>query len=191
MKRIPLTIPNILTLFRFALVPVCTIFIYFNVMIPAFVVYIVACTTDLLDGYIARKYKMVSQTGILLDPLADKLISVFAVIAFTVTGVLPWFVVVTLIVKELMMIGGGIYLYFRDIVAPANMFGKIAAFILNTAIAFTFLNKFVAPWHVWFISFALVFMLASLGQYAYLNMYKKLKEKESAQKQCIEQPEQS
>ncbi len=191
MKRIPLTIPNIITLFRFALVPVCTIFIYFNITIPAFVVYIVACSTDLLDGYIARKYKLVSQAGILLDPLADKLISVFSVIAFTVTGVLPWFVVVTLIVKELLMIGGGIYLYFRDIITPSNMFGKIAAFTLNTAIAFTFLHRFVAPWHVWFISFSLVLTLASLGQYAYLNMYKKLKEKAHVQDTVLQQPEQS
>ncbi len=191
MKRIPLTIPNIITLFRFALVPVCTIFIYFNIMIPAFVVYIVACSTDLLDGYIARKYKLVSQAGILLDPLADKLISVFAIIAFTVTGVLPWFVVVTLIIKELLMIGGGIFLYFRDIISPSNMFGKIAAFVFNTAIAFCFLHPYVAPWHVWFISFALVLTLASLGQYGYLNMYKKLKEKAHSQEQITEQPEQS
>lgn len=191
MKRIPLTIPNILTLFRFALVPVCTIFIYFDMMILALVIYIVACSTDLLDGFIARRYNLISETGTLLDPLADKLISVFAVIAFTVSGVLPWFIVVTLIIKELLMIGGGIYLYFRDIITPANMFGKIAAFIFNTSLAFTFLHQYVAPWHVWFISFALVFMLASLAQYAYLNMYKKLREKARTQPPRIEQPEQS
>ncbi len=187
MKRIPMTIPNILSLFRFALVPVCTVLIYFDILIPAFVVYIVACATDLLDGWIARKYNMGSEAGILLDPLADKLISVFAVIAFTVTGVLPWYIVVTLIVKELMMIGGGIYLYFKDIIAPSNMFGKIAAFALNTAIAFCFLARFVSPWHVWFISFTLVLMLAALAQYAYLNMYKKLKEKALSQLQDAEQ----
>lgn len=177
MNRIPLTVPNILTLFRFALVPVCTILIYFGRMVPALIIYVVACGTDLLDGYIARKYHMGSQAGVLLDPLADKLISVFAVIAFTVTDVLPWYVVVTIFVKELMMIGGGIFLYFRDIITPANTFGKIAAFIFNTSVAFTFLHEYVAPWHIWFICFALVFMLASLGQYAYLNMYKKLRQK--------------
>jgi cardiolipin synthase len=106
--------------------------------------------------------------------------SVFAVIAFTVTGVLPWFVLVVILVKEVLMLCGGIYLYFKDIVAPANTFGKIAAFIFNTSIAFTFLHKYVAPWHVYFICVALVFMLAALGQYAYFNMYKKLKNQAAA-----------
>jgi cardiolipin synthase len=182
-NRIPLTVPNILTLFRFALVPVCAIFIYFDRMIPAFVIYIVACGTDLLDGYIARRYHLVTEEGILLDPLADKLMSVFAVIAFTVSGALGslgWAILITLFVKELLMIGGGIFLYIRDIIAPANMFGKIAAFIFNTAVALAFLHKVVDPWHVWFLCFALVFMLASLGQYAYLNMYKKFRRKAAA-----------
>jgi len=146
-------------------------------MMPAFIFYIVACSTDLLDGYIARKYHLITEAGILLDPLADKLMSVFAVIAFTVSGVLPWFVLVALFIKELLMVGGGIFLYFRNIIAPSNMFGKIAAFIFNTAVAFTFLHKFVDPYYKWFIYFALALTLTSLFQYAYLNMYKKLKQK--------------
>ncbi len=187
-NRIPLTVPNILTLFRFALVPVCAIFIYFGRMLPALVIYIVACATDLLDGYIARKKQLVTEAGTLLDPLADKLMSVFAVIAFTVAGVLPWFVLITIFVKELLMIGGGIFLYFRDIIAPANIFGKIAAFIFNTSVAFTFLHRVVSPWHVWFICFALLFMLVSLGQYAYLNIYKKLFRKPAASASPVRQP---
>ena len=177
MSRIPMNVPNILTLVRFALVPVATIFIYFGMTVPALLTYIAACTTDLLDGYIARKKKLVTSEGMLLDPLADKLMAVFAVIAFTVTGVLPVFVLVIVLVKEGLMIGGGIFLYFKDIVAPSNTFGKISAFIMNTAIAFTFLHELVHPWHIYFICFALLFMIVALAQYAYFNMYKKLKKK--------------
>lgn len=175
LSRIPLNVPNGLTLFRFALVPASTILIYFDLMLPALCVYIVACGTDLLDGYIARRHKLVTKEGMLLDPLADKLMAVFAVIAFCVTGVLPWFVLAVVLVKEMLMVGGGIFLYLKNIVAPANTFGKISAFILNTSIAFTFLHKLVTPWHVYFICFALVFMLAALFQYAYFNLFKKLK----------------
>ena len=190
MNRIPLTVPNILTLFRFALVPACSIFIYFDRMLPALIIYIVACATDLLDGYIARKYRLITEAGILLDPLADKLMSVFAVIAFTVSGALGdmgWAILTALFVKELLMIGGGIFLYFRDIITPANKFGKIAAFIFNTSVAFAFLHKFVSPWHIWFMGFALAFTLASLFQYAYLNMYKKLKQKAAAKNQTTDE----
>lgn len=167
---------------RFALVPVATVLTYFDIMIPALVVFLVACITDLLDGYIARKYDLKTNEGALLDPLADKLMAIFVVTAFTVTGVLPLFIIIVLLVKELLMIGGGIFLYFRDIVAPANVFGKIAAFTLNTAIAFTFLHNIVAPWHVYFLSFALGLMILALLQYAYLNMYKKLKGQKSETK---------
>jgi cardiolipin synthase len=185
-NRIPLTVPNILTLFRLALVPACSIFIYFDWMMPAFIIYIVACATDLLDGYIARKYRLITESGILLDPLADKLMSVFAVIAFTVSGALGeqgWAILTALFIKELLMIGGGIFLYFRDIIAPSNKFGKIAAFVFNTSVALAFLHKFVSPWHIWFMGFALVLSLSSLFQYAYLNMYKKLKQSAAAKNQ--------
>ena len=175
MSRIPLNIPNVLTLFRLGLVPVTAVLIYFDRMTLALLIYIVACATDLLDGFIARRQKLVTEAGMLLDPVADKLMSVFAVIAFTVSGVLPWYVLAVILIKELLMVGGGIFLYYKDIISPANNFGKLAAFVFNTSVAFTFLYKLVSPWHIYFISFALLFMLASLAQYAYLNMYKKLK----------------
>lgn len=172
-----MNLPNILTLVRIGLVPVATILIYFGMMLPALITYLTACITDLLDGYIARKYQLITSEGVLLDPLADKLMAVFAVIAFTVTGILPVFVLIIVLIKELLMISGGIFLYFKDIVAPANTFGKMAAFLLNTSIAFTFLHEYVAPWHIYFIYFALAFMVAAFLQYAYFNMYKKLQQR--------------
>lgn len=172
-----MNLPNILTMIRFALVPVAAILIYFGSTIIALAVFLAACVTDLLDGHIARTRGLITDEGALLDPLADKMMAVFCVIAFTVKGVLPPLVLIILLVKELLMIGGGIYLYFKSIIAPANKFGKVAAFTLNTAIAFTFLHKCVSPWHIYFLYFALALMLAALGQYAYFNMYKKLKGK--------------
>ncbi len=175
LRRIPLNIPNILTMLRFALVPVTTILIYFGYTFGALIVYIAACSTDLLDGYIARRANMVTEEGMLMDPLADKLMALFVIVAFTVTRVLPPFVLIILLAKELLMIGGGIFLYFKNIVAPANIFGKMAAFLLNTAIALTFLHDLIAPWHIYVISFALAVMVLSLLQYAYFNLYKKLR----------------
>lgn len=175
-----------LTLMRLALVPASAILIYFDRMIPALSVYLVACGTDLLDGYLARKHKLVTDAGILLDPLADKLMAIFSVMAFTVPNVhgetvLPAFILIVMLVKEALMIGGGIYLYARGFVAPANTFGKIAAFTLNTSIAFNFLYKYVAPWNVYFICLGLGLMVIALFQYAYFNMYVKLKGKKEKQ----------
>lgn len=176
-----MNVPNMLTMLRLALVPVTTIFIYFQMIIPALITYIIACATDLLDGYIARKNNLVTQEGMLLDPLADKLMAVFAVIAFTVIGALPLFVLIAILVKELLMVGGGIFLYFKGIITPANTFGKVAAFTFNTAVALTFLHQIIEPWHMYFMCFALAMTYAALAQYAYFNMYKKLKEKKTVE----------
>lgn len=187
--------PNALTLMRLALVPAVAILVYFDMMIPGLIIYLLACGTDLLDGYLARKHKLITEAGILLDPLADKLMAIFTVMAFTFPGtraahmappemaVLPLFILIVMIVKEVLMVGGGIFLYARGLVAPANTFGKIAAFTLNTSIAFNFLYKYVYPWNVYFITLGLVLMVAALFQYAYFNMYVKLKEKQQKEQQ--------
>ncbi len=188
MNRIPLNAPNVLTLLRLALVPVVAVLGYFDYMIPALAVYLLACGTDLLDGYLARKYKLITDAGILLDPLADKLMAIFTVMAFMVTGVLPWPILVVMLVKEGLMIGGGILLYSHGVVAPANTFGKIAAFTLNTSIAFTFLHHVVQPrpdmipWHIYFVYFGLALMVLALFQYAYFNAYLQLKGKKQTEK---------
>jgi cardiolipin synthase len=157
-------------------VPVATVLIYFDIIIPALAVYFAACVTDLLDGYVARKRNLITEEGALLDPLADKLMAIFVIAAFTVKGVLPIPILIILLLKELLMVGGGIYLYFKKIVTPANKFGKVAAFTLNTAIGVTFLHDYswFASWYKYFLYLGLALMLAALGQYAYFNMYKKL-----------------
>ena len=183
LNRISLTIPNILTILRLALVPVVIILIYYDMTITALIIYLFACATDLLDGFIARRFNMITEEGMLLDPLADKLMSVGAVIAFTVirnadgTHVVPIIILIIIIAKEALMIGGGVFLYYRNIVTPSNIFGKIAAFTFNTAVAFTFLYKIVSPWHIYFLWFALALTVAALLQYAYFNMFKQLRKR--------------
>lgn len=198
LNRISLNIPNLLTIFRLALVPVVAILIYFELTITALIIYLIACATDLLDGYIARKYNMITEEGVLLDPLADKLMSVGAIISFTVIGVVPTTILIIIMIKEALMIGGGIFLYYKNIITPSNMFGKIAAFVFNTAIAFTFLYNVVPQtkimvlgseievvWHVYFLWFALAIMVLALLQYAYFNMLKPLRKKAREKKEAL------
>ncbi len=181
LSRIPVNIPNILTMIRFLLVPVVTIFIYFRMLIPAFITYGIACLTDLLDGYIARKKHLVTDEGMLLDPLADKLMANFAIIAFTVIGVLPPFILIILLTKDVIMISGGIFMYFKNIITSANTFGKIAAFLFNIAIALTFFHQHIGPWHIYIICFALLFMVATLIQYTVINLNKLAQTKKRVQ----------
>jgi cardiolipin synthase len=191
LNRISLNVPNVLTLFRSALVPVTVILIFYGLTMAAFATYVVACATDLLDGVIARKFNMITEEGILLDPLADKLMAVFVIVAFVSIGVVPAFILIILLIKEALMIGGGVFLYYRKIVTPSNAFGKIATVILNTAMGFAFFYKQIDAfwpvppflnWHSIFLSFALLMMIVALFQYAYFNMFRKFRNQRKEEK---------
>ena len=123
------TVPNWLSFFRIAMIPVFTVLFIKDLYIPAFIVMIVAALTDLFDGKIARKYNMVSNLGKILDPVADKLSQMAIVIILIVKF---WndsikFVLFLFIAKELIMILGGIFLLSKGLrPTAAEIWGKIA-----------------------------------------------------------------
>ena len=165
-----ITVPNILALIRLLLVPVVFVLIMKDEYILALVLFLIACLTDLADGYIARHYNLVTQLGTFLDPLADKCMAVMVIIGFTLKGVLPLWITIVIFVKELLMlIGGLLAAKHAKKVLPSNKFGKVAAFIFNASIATCFLHMYLNPFYKWFIAIALVGSVASLVQYALKN----------------------
>ena len=77
-------VPNILTIIRFLLIPIILLFLFSGNYLLAFIFFTISGITDILDGYIARKFNLVSNFGKLMDPLADKLtqISMLAALFF-------------------------------------------------------------------------------------------------------------
>ncbi len=128
-----LNVPNVLTLMRLLLIPV---FVWLYVQgenQPALRywslgVFLLACLTDLLDGYIARKYNQITDLGKLMDPLADKLMIVTATLslAITIGEMWLWVVLGVLVLKELYMVIGGSILLRKGIVVYSYMIGKVA-----------------------------------------------------------------
>lgn len=137
-------IPNILSAFRIGLVPVFAI-TYFSDSPSshgwALVIFIVAGITDVIDGYIARKYNLITKIGTVLDPLADKLMQLMAIICLSIDGLIPLWIMMVLIVQEIGMIIAGVYMYFREhsTVIPSNIFGKGATVLFALAIFITIL----------------------------------------------------
>lgn len=127
-----MNIPNALTVLRFLLIPIFVYSYLFTKSIVASVIILaISGITDVLDGYIARKYNMITQWGSAFDPIADKLtqITVAFCIAYTGHRIL-WFVFGFLLVKEVVMILGGITLYKKsDVVVSANWYGKAATLL--------------------------------------------------------------
>ncbi len=84
-----ITLPNLLTVFRMALIPVFVSLLYYHSFTWALVVFLTAGVTDGLDGLFARRFDQKSQLGTILDPIADKLMLVTAFIALSQHNILP------------------------------------------------------------------------------------------------------
>lgn len=135
-------VPNVLTMLRLILIPVYAVLFYRGRMIAAMCVFVVACLTDLLDGYLARKHNQITAFGKLVDPLADKLMVVTVMLTNVIAGRLPLLPLIILVCKELYMIWGGWRLIReKDIVVYASPIGKIAQFTFCIGLALTFLHE--------------------------------------------------
>ncbi len=165
-------VPNALTVLRLLLIPLF-LYAFFK---PDFIladrlfslcVFVFASLTDLLDGYIARKYNAITNFGRLADPAADKLMAISALFGLTIIGRLPLLFVILVLVKEsLMLIGGYIMLKYRFVVY-SKWYGKAAAFVMALGIAMTFWSGFV-PWNLYLLYISLVLAYYSLIHYAML-----------------------
>ncbi|KNF07667.1 CDP-diacylglycerol--glycerol-3-phosphate 3-phosphatidyltransferase PgsA [Gottschalkia purinilytica] len=134
-----MNIPNILTMVRFCLIPLFIIVFYSPIdhnVLYSTLIFALAGVTDVLDGHIARSYNMVTRWGIVLDPLADKLMEITVLVCFTSANYLPLWVIIVIGIKEICMIFGAIFLYYSEekTVVPSNIYGKIATFSFYIAI---------------------------------------------------------
>lgn len=132
-----MNLPNILTLFRMFLVPTF-ILVFFsdinNHIFYSIIIFLMAGFTDVLDGHIARKHDLVTKWGIVLDPLADKLMLLTVLSCLAIDYIIPFWILIIVAIKELAMIIAGAILYNKDFIIPSNKFGKMATFMFYFAI---------------------------------------------------------
>ena len=105
------TVPNVLTMFRLAMVPVYWVLMMgYRLNYWALGVFVLAACTDMLDGFLARKYNQITDFGKLMDPLADKLMTLSVMATLLLRGIIRWEPLVLLALKEFVMLLGGILL---------------------------------------------------------------------------------
>lgn len=173
-------IPNILTIIRLILVPIFAV-VYFSSMPSArsiaLGIFIIAGVTDVLDGYIARRFELVSVIGIALDPLADKLMLLTTLTCLYFSGHLPFLVLGIMYLKEFTMMITGIIMYFHKekIVVPSNIFGKLATAIFFIAVILTMLIP-EGTFHITLLYIALLFKLIAFASYIILFFTKTKKQ---------------
>ena len=119
------TTANKITIFRILLIPVFLVLAYMGQMTWALVVYIIACLSDMADGYIARHYNQISNFGKFMDPLADKVLVLAAMCFFTENGQMPGWAVVIVLFREFAVSGLRLIAVEQQRVIAAAWSGKI------------------------------------------------------------------
>lgn len=181
-KKDLFTIPNILTYIRLLCVPV-----FIGVMIAyaldktataylwaGFGLFVFASATDIVDGYIARRFNMISDIGKVLDPVADKLLQGFAVLMLGVAGNVSWIFVAIIVAKEIFI--GITSKYFmraskRQVEQMANKWGKYAALTVFIALFFAFLvpfNGVISIIDIVLFSLGSILAICAAVQYTYI-----------------------
>ncbi|MCI5915457.1 MAG: CDP-diacylglycerol--glycerol-3-phosphate 3-phosphatidyltransferase [Christensenella sp.] len=123
-----MNIPNKLTILRIILVPVFVACFYLPVegaMYIAAAVFVVAYFTDMLDGYIARKYNLITDFGKLMDPMADKLLTAAAMIMLTAYGLCSPIATFLTIGRELVISAFRLVSATQGVVIAAGKIGKL------------------------------------------------------------------
>lgn len=162
-------VPNILTSIRLLMVPIYFQIFYSNqpnALRNALFIFILASITDVLDGYIARKYNAQSNFGAIFDPMADKLMQLSVIYTLTDANYLnDWFFKIILAKEILQILVGGILAGSKKkVIIPANYFGKATTvFIFITII----LSVFDLPLMNQLQTIVIILAVITVGQYAY------------------------
>ncbi len=137
-----LTIPNALSVFRILLVPLLAVFLLRNDLIQAIVTLGLSGLSDVLDGMIARRFNQVTELGKMLDPLADKMTQATIAICAAVTFPVLRLFLALLVVKEVLMLCGGVFLLKKGKrPCAAKWFGKLSTTLFYFSIGLVILME--------------------------------------------------
>ena len=120
-----MNLPNKLTMLRIILVPVVMALLLSGHNFIATVVFAVASITDFLDGYLARKYNLVSSFGKIMDPLADKLLTIAAMVMFCQWDIFPAWALMIVLTREFAVTGLRLVAVGKGTVIAAGWSGKV------------------------------------------------------------------
>ena len=158
-----MNLPNKLTLARIAAVPVFVVLYMKALYIPAFVVFILASLTDMLDGKIARKYNLITNFGKIMDPLADKILVYSAFCLMIEDHTMPSWMLIVILLREFAVSGMRTVAAANGIVVAAGMSGKIKTVLQMIAVPLLIIRSV----HPLLQALATIFLWASMVMTVY------------------------
>ena len=133
-----MNIPNCLTVSRILLIPILVIFLLEGKVSYAFWVFVVAGITDALDGFLARALKQKTDFGAFIDPIADKLLLITSFITLAALDLLPDWICVLVVSRDVIILGGiGILMrYKRPVPIQPSLISKVTTFLQLVTVVF-------------------------------------------------------
>lgn len=191
-----LTIPNLISLVRLALIPVFLVLLLKGYDIFAALAFALSAGTDWLDGYVARLTQSVSRLGQLLDPVVDRILMISGVLGLVMIDRLPLWMVVVVIIRDGSLLALGWYVLSRyQLRIPVVYVGKVTTACLMIGFAGLLLNWPLLPglglcdiswlpgfnhalvsWGIWFIYIGLILGVAVAAYYIYTGYHRVLAE---------------
>lgn len=179
-------VPNILTLLRLILIVPIVVMISTEHFIIAIIFLLLSGLTDVLDGFIARKYDFITDFGKLIDPFADKATQIAILVTLAVKNVLPFWILSVVVIKEFAMIAGASFLYGKELVVSSKWYGKLATVLFYIAIGTSLIIRYlntnildseIYDFSIWIYLIALLATLSALILYfRAFNMKKYIKD---------------
>jgi len=174
-------IPNIITCSRLIIIPIFIFFMIKKDFTISATIFCIAGLSDLLDGYLARKWKVVSNFGKLADPLADKAIQISAVLLMVIFKFLNPAFLILLGIKEGLLIFGSYLLYKKKVIVHADWYGKLSTLLLNAAIFWILILNLNSIWanSLMAIAYAAEILALILYTVRYFRLKREAEEKSS------------
>jgi len=164
-----LSIPNLISFARILLVPVFVFYLVRDEFLSATVVLAFASLSDLLDGFIARRWSLRTELGAYLDPAADKILFVSTFVVFTVKGEIPVWFTGLIIVREIIVVTGSFYFRSRvnDFRIMPEKAGKWSVFFQILILICILLKKLIPST----VTFIRIFFLPIVCIALFLSMF--------------------
>lgn len=157
-----LNLPTIFTFSRIVIILPFVLITPGNPFLGA-VIFGLAALTDLIDGYLARKSSQVTKLGIILDPIADKLLVISALILLVDLEYIPAWIAILIIIREFVVTGMRIVALTKDIVIPAELGGKIKVTAQISSIIILLVDRTFAFADLYSTGIALLWISMILG----------------------------
>lgn len=154
-----MNLPTKLTIARIIAVPFFIAAYYLEWHLVAFIIFVAASFTDMLDGKIARKYNLVTNFGKIMDPLADKVL-VYSAFCLMVPDPVPGWMLIIILAREFLVAGVRTVAASEGIVIAAAMSGKIKTVLQMIAVCMLLIAPVINA--AWFLTLSKVVLWAAL-----------------------------